>query len=295
MVYHKSFESEPGLTPAFSLVSSFELVASKGGMFTYSPDGGRLALSHSSGKDLLIMNDDGTDLHRVLDSGNKLVDIPAWSPDGKYIAVGIGAYFDRPAQPTQLALIQPDGSGLRMLTTGAANSGFASWSPDGKQLVFRVMGDGQRGLRVLTPETGKVSTLTNEYDTFPKWSPRGDSIVFCSLRSGDFEIYTIRPDGSGVRKLTNSHGNDAHPSWSPDGNWIMFTSSRMGFKDEAMLDELGKPQPYGELFIMRPDGTAIQQLTDNQWEDGGQAWRPKLSGRDTSPVKRHRPPEELAR
>lgn len=34
------------------------------------------------------------------------------------------------------------------------------------------------------------------------------------------------------------------------------------------------PQPYGELFVMRYDGTHVQQLTDNQWEDGGPAWQP---------------------
>ena len=41
-----------------------------------------------------------------------------------------------------------------------------------------------------------------------------------------------------------------------------------------MLDELGKPQPYGELFLMHSDGSDVRQLTDNQWEDGSPAWRP---------------------
>ena len=27
------------------------------------------------------------------------------------------------------------------------------------------------------------------------------------------------------------------------------------------------PQPYGEIFVMRYDGTRVQQLTDNQWEE----------------------------
>jgi TolB protein len=159
------------------------------------------------------------------------------SPDGTYIAFGIGAFYERPAKPGQLALIRPDGKGLRMLTDGTASSGFASWSPDGKRLVFRVMGNDERGLRILTLEDGKISTLTNEYDTFPAWSPRGDLIAFVSFRTGDYEIYTIRPDGSRVRQLTASHGNEGHPIWSPDGKWIMFSSSRKGFKDEAMLDE----------------------------------------------------------
>ena len=43
-----------------------------------------------------------------------------------------------------------------------------------------------------------------------------------------------------------------------------------GFKDEAPYT--GAPQPYGEIFLMRADGTDLEQLTDNQWEEGGPAW-----------------------
>ena len=28
-------------------------------------------------------------------------------------------------------------------------------------------------------------------------------------------------------------------------------------------------------FVIRFDGTQVQQLTDNQWEEGGPAWRTK--------------------
>ena len=34
------------------------------------------------------------------------------------------------------------------------------------------------------------------------------------------------------------------------------------------------PQPYGEIFVMRYDGTGVEQLTDNQWEEGTPAWQP---------------------
>jgi hypothetical protein len=44
----------------------------------------------------------------------------------------------------------------------------------------------------------------------------------------------------------------------------------MDFKDEAPYTFA--PQPYGEL-LMRKDGTQVEQLTDNQWEDAGPAWQ----------------------
>jgi TolB protein len=276
MVYHKNFEGEYGLSPAFSLDPGVALASTIAEMPSYSPNGDQLAFTDED-RNLMLMNSDGTSVHKVLDSGGKVIVFPSWSPDGKYIAFAIGGFFQRPAVPGQLGLIHPDGTGLRMLTEGKASSGFASWSPDGKRLVYRVMGDGQQGLRVLTLDDAKIAILTNEYDTFPVWSPRGDRIAFCSFRDTDYDIYTIRTDGSDVRKLTNSHGNDAHPIWSPDGSWIVFTSSRKGFKDEAMLNEWG-PQPYGDLYVMRADGSDVRQLTDNQFEEATAAWRP-----DTGP------------
>ena len=48
----------------------------------------------------------------------------------------------------------------------------------------------------------------------------------------------------------------------------------MGFKDEGPLFD-SIPQPYGELFVMRADGSEVKQLTDNQWEDATPAWQPE--------------------
>ena len=96
--------------------------------------------------------------------------------------------------------------------------------------------------------------------------------MFSRQSGGDYDIYTVKPDGSGVTRLTRARGNDAHQGWSPDGEDIVFATSRMGFKDEAIYTDA--PQPYGELFVMRADGTGLRQLTDNQWEDGTPAWQP---------------------
>ncbi len=130
-------------------------------------------------------------------------------------------------------------------------------------------------------ETKAVTTLSGEYDNFPLWSPRGDLIMFSrlvdgGLVKGSYEVHTIRPDGTGLKRLTFTHGTDAHMAWSPDGEYIVFTSSRMGFKDEVVYTDA--PQPYGEIFVMRYDGTGVEQLTDNQWEDGTPAWQPPAAG-----------------
>ena len=104
---------------------------------------------------------------------------------------------------------------------------------------------------------------------------KGDLIIFTSDRDGDFELYTIRPDVTQLKRLTNAPGNDAHSAWCAGGEWIVFSSGRMGFKDEmALYDSV--PQPNGEIFAMRADGSDLRQLTDNKWEDSSPVCRPEL-------------------
>ncbi|HXN25137.1 MAG TPA: hypothetical protein VOA41_20575 [Candidatus Dormibacteraeota bacterium] len=74
---------------------------------------------------------------------------PSWSPQGEQIAFAVGTFFFRPGNPGQLALIKPDGSGFRRITTGDTDSGFPGWSPDGKRLVDRAEGKQGRGLAIL--------------------------------------------------------------------------------------------------------------------------------------------------
>jgi Tol biopolymer transport system component len=110
-----------------------------------------------------------------------------------------------------------------------------------------------------------------------------------------FVIFTISPDGSRLKRLTDVGSDDSHATWSPDGEWIAFSSARMGFKDEALNTD--SPQPYGEIFIMRYDGTRVQQLTDNQWEEGTPAWLPSSHSSSIAQIvvrRGHEPTERRA-
>lgn len=209
---------------------------------------------------------------------------PQWSPRGDKIIFSIGvfpAFFDgfhreflktgdRVEGGAQVAIVNTDGTGFEELTSSGNNDAFPSFSPDGKRFVYRTFEKAGYGLRIMNLETKTVTALTQDYDNFPLWSPRGDLIMFSRLVDGAYEIYTIKPDGTSLKRLTFTHGNDAHQGWSPDGEYIVFASSRMGFKDEIVYTDA--PQPYGELFVMRFDGTHVEQLTDNQWEEGTPAW-----------------------
>jgi Tol biopolymer transport system component len=271
VVYHKPIDAKPPrMLPAFSRDPGFSLYRT-GSFAAWSPTGDHFVLPVDPG--LQIFDANGENGRTIYDSKGGQVTSPSWSPDGTTIAFGVGSYFSGRDKPAAIAMVQADGTRFRKMTDGPGNAGFPSWSPDGKRIVYRVAGS-EQGLRIVNLENGKVTKLTTDYDNFPAWSPKGDVIEFTSFRDGDFDIYAINPDGSDVRRLTHTGGNDAHGIWSPDGEWLVFSSSRLGWKDEALRSDSG-PQPYGELFAMRADGSGVRQLTDNQWEDALPAFKPK--------------------
>jgi len=273
VVYHKILSTQPpDWRKTWSRSSEYALILT-GLLPAFHPDGQRLAATLDSDNTKMVLIDAGKNSSRTLfQQEGKRALAPQWSPQGDVIIFGVGFYFRDRAGGAQVALIRPDGSGFRQLTAGANNNGFPSFAPDGQRFVYRTFGPEGQGLRTMNLGSHSVTTLTTEYDNFPLWSPRGDLIIFVRQYQGDFDIFSIRPDGKDLRRLTKAPGNDAHMGWSPDGERVVFSSTRMGFKDEALYTDA--PQPYGELFVMRYDGTHVQQLTDNQWEDGGPAWQP---------------------
>jgi TolB protein len=267
--------------PKFDLYSTAWLPA-------YDPSGEHLAVtkmnSTGTATSLLIV-DEGKPARNILEQKGLILG-PQWSPDGKQIVVGVGIFtsflddeaggkkpIDSANGGAQVAIVNADGSGFHLVTSGNNNNAFASFAPDGKRIVYRTAGPDGEGLRIMNLDDHSVTILTGDYDNFPVWSPRGDLIAFMRRTDGNFEVFTIHPDGKDLNQLTHTKGNEAHLAWSPDGERLLFTSSRMGFKDEVLL--INAPQPYGEIFVMRYDGTQVEQLTDDQWEEGGPAWQPR--------------------
>ena len=272
VVYHRLLsQNVPAWQKAWSRNPAYDLVTTNT-MPAFAPSGKHLIATADNTR--LVQIEPGRNVADTLfQQEGKLTQSADWSPHGDAILFGLGQYFRNRAQGAQVAMIKPDGTGLREITSGVNNNGFPSYAPDGKRFVYRTFGPEGQGLRIMNLEDGYVTKLTEDYDNFPRWSPRGDVIMFVRRMEGSFVIFSIAPDGKRLKRLTNPGSDDSHPTWSPDGEWIAFASARTGFKDEALNTD--SPQPYGEIFVMRNDGTGVQQLTDNQWEEGSPAWLPR--------------------
>lgn len=295
VVFHRrSTPTLPPLVKMFSRNPNYELNLSTA-LPVFSPSGKQyLTMARVAGANVaaLKVNTPETGGSEVLyQDKTRNAFVGGWSPSGGKVVFALGgfaAFFDgfrsqfvkpgdRVEGGAQIAIINADGSGFEELTSGADNNAFPSYAPDGNHLVFRSFGKDSQGLRIMNLETRAVTTLTSDYDNFPLWSPRGDLITFARQIDGAYDIFTIKPDGTSLKRLTTGKGNDAHMSWSFDGESIAFASSRMGFKDEVAYTDA--PQPYGEIFVMRYDGSHVEQLTDNQWEEGTPGWEPPVLGR----------------
>jgi TolB protein len=283
MVFHREVESGwPPHRAALSRDPRYRLIRT--GVFpSYSPGGEQLVLNDGTAgivhNNLLMMNADGAQRSTVVGDPELSALGGVWSARGNWIAFAFGRFFPGILGPAaaRIAIVHPDGSGLTLITDSTGNAGFPSWSPDERQIVYRSTVEGRASLMIVDVKTRVVRTLTDGTfnDNSPAWSPLGDRIAFTSRRDGtrDYDLFSIRTDGTDLRRLTSAPGNDSHPAWSPDGQWLVFTSGRGGFKDESALHPFN-PQPYGDLYVMRADGSDVQALTDNQFEDGTPTWVP---------------------
>ena len=95
---------------------------------------------------------------------------------------------------------------------------------------------------------------------YPSTFPDGRLVVKGCLPNGDCGLYIIGPNGGGETKISGEAGDTA-PAVSPDGSKIAFMSSTRGATN-------------WEIWVMNPDGSNPQRLTENGSNDGLPAWSP---------------------
>lgn len=177
--------------------------------------------------------------------------------------LGIGTYR---AGSANLAVAQIMGGGQRTLIPASGrNNWAASWSPDGKQLVYtRNNPTTNVGPLVVASSGGtdqRVLTHDGRQDYLADWSPNGKEIAYITQAGADTstaDLAVITATGRGARRLTRNHAWEYGASWSPDGRWIAYGSEQGG---------------AWHIWLIHPDGSGAHILVGTV---GGNApdWSP---------------------
>ncbi len=102
-------------------------------------------------------------------------------------------------------------------------------SPDGKNIVFDLMGD----LYTMPITGGNATPITKglAFDTHPRYSPDGKKILFTSDRSGSENIWFIDTEKKDTVQLTKDRDqNFPAATWSSDGNYVIAARGRLDVK-----------------------------------------------------------------
>ena len=184
-----------------------------------------------------------------------------------------------------------DGSNLTQLTDAPGYDAEASYSPDGKLIVFCSLRDAYpksqlspkelKQLEVDPAYFGEIYIMNADgsnqirltdspgYDGGPFFTPDGQHIVWRHFTpdGSQADIYTMRIDGSNVRRLTDFKSISWAPYFHPSGAYVIFASNKLGFSNFELylVDGRGRHEPirvtttdgFDGLPVFSPDGNQL--------------------------------------
>jgi Tol biopolymer transport system component len=270
----------------------------------FSADGKKL-IFQSTRDDLkcdqiFTMNIDGSDVHMV-STGKGRTTCSYFFPNGTkilYSSTHLGS-ADCPPRPDfskgyvwavypsyDIFVANPDGSDLKQLTTTPGYDAEATFSIDGKKIVFTSLRNGDLDIYSMDANGSNVKQLTHElgYDGGPFYSPDGQWIVYRAyhpksekeiaeykellgqnlIRPTSLELWIMKADGSEKRQITNLGAASFGPSFLPDGKTLIFSTN------------VGSTGGMGnfELYTIKVDGSGLERITDSEGFDGFPVFSP---------------------
>ena len=184
-----------------------------------------------------------------------------------------------------------DGSNLKQLTDAPGYDAEASYSPDGKRIVFcslrdaypksRLSAKDLKQLEVDPSYFGEIYIMNADgsnqvrltdapgYDGGPFFTPDGQHIVWRHFTpdGSQADIYTMRIDGSNILRLTDFKSMSWAPYFHPSGAYVIFASNKLGFSNFELylVDARGRHEPvrvtttdgFDGLPVFSPDGNQL--------------------------------------
>ncbi len=209
-----------------------------------------------------------------------------WSPDGKQL---VFQSTRKPYECDQIFVMNADGSGQRLVSTGKGRTTCGYFLGDGKRIVYASTHEASAACPT-PPDRSKGylwgvfsgfdiyrATLDGKIDGKLTDSPGYDAeatvnwktgdIVYTSLASGDLDLWTMRADGSHKKRITKSPGYDGGAVYSRDGKTLVWRANHPGTPEtmaryrELLKENLTAPMKM-ELVAARAGGRNARAITD---------------------------------
>jgi len=184
-----------------------------------------------------------------------------------------------------LYIANADGTGERVLNSAGNLEYDASYSADGKWIVFTSERNGPANIYRMHPDGSGLERITNDnfFDDAGSLSPDGSELAFVSTRgSGTTNIWILDLKTHKSRNLTGGPDVQAapgkmdgffRPSWSPDGKWIAFSSDRnQDFQGHVVPGPGWEHIQPASLYIIGADGKGLKKLTPGGEFAGSPKW-----------------------
>jgi hypothetical protein len=152
-------------------------------------------------------------------------------------------------------------------------------SPDGRTLVFELLGD----VYSIAVSGGRAKPLLTgrAFQSQPRFSPDGSQLVFISDESGSDNVWIANADGSGTRQVTRlPRSGMLSPAWSPDGRSVFVTVTSAFGDRTAELWRFDVQSGEGARLVANTNGPAQPLVsaplpgTYGPWptRDGASVW-----------------------
>ena len=231
----------------------------------WSPDGQRIAyVSFESGQPAIYVQDLTTGKREMISQRAGLNGAPAFSPDGKSLALTLSS---SPGNP-DVYVMDIATKQLRRITTSDAIDTEPVWAPDGQSLYFTSDRGGTPQIYRVGIQGGDAQRVTfdGSYNANPRVSPDGKSIAFVHREDGNLHI-AVMDLASGTLQTITDGGLDKSPSFAPNGSLIIYAAT---YKNQGVLEEVSVDGQVHERLSERQGGVDVHAPVWGPFQANGQ-------------------------